>query len=111
MAAFRDLTGKRFGRLTVLRRGPNDNHGKAMWVCRCDCEKEVKVNGASLVRSLTQSCGCLHRERTSEACLTLEPVSGERFGRLTFIEEVPREVSNNRVFRCFRLRCDCGNET
>lgn len=32
-----DLTGQRFGRLTVIERAENSPNGAAKWVCRCDC--------------------------------------------------------------------------
>jgi hypothetical protein len=60
-----DLTGMNFGRLTVLERGPWRTEGKrrrATWLCRCRCGNEKLVRGGSLTSSLTQSCGCLHRE-------------------------------------------------
>lgn len=54
-----DLTGQKFGRLTVVSRaGTKDGH--AAWRCRCDCDNESVVNGKYLRFGLTQSCGCLH---------------------------------------------------
>lgn len=59
MAKFVDLTGMRFGNLLVLCRGENDP-GKhvAHWHCVCDCGKNKRVNGSSLRRGLSKSCGC-----------------------------------------------------
>ena len=51
-----DLTGQRFGRLTVLRRV----HGK-YWECLCDCGNTRVVSRDHLGRD-TNSCGCLRRE-------------------------------------------------
>ena len=53
-----DLTGQVFGRLTVLKREGSDKHGKAMWLCQCSCCNQKVINGASLRRGLTVSCGC-----------------------------------------------------
>lgn len=53
----KDLTGKRFGRLTVLAYA-----GASQWRCRCDCGVEANVKTYSLNKGLTQSCGCLRRE-------------------------------------------------
>ena len=56
-----DLTGQRFGRLTVSKRnGIADGH--AAWECSCDCGNQVTVNGRNLRSGATQSCGCLHNE-------------------------------------------------
>lgn len=61
--AYSDLTGMKFGRLTVLRRAENDKWGFVRWLCVCDCGNEVCTSGASLRSGHTQSCGCLRRER------------------------------------------------
>ena len=64
MGKFIDLTGQKYGRLTVLERGPNEFVGKTKipfvrWVCRCDCGNEVIVRGNDLKSGHTKSCGCL----------------------------------------------------
>ena len=38
-----DLAGCRYGRLTVLREDGRDRWGQMMWLCRCDCGREVLV--------------------------------------------------------------------
>jgi hypothetical protein len=72
MPAFRNLTGQKFGYLTVEHRVANDKHGKSCWVCRCDCEpnKSVIVVGSDLVKGHTKSCGCLHRKKAAAANTT-----------------------------------------
>ena len=58
-----DLTGKRFGYLTVIKRVENTTYNSgssATWLCKCDCGKEKKIVGASLRKGDTKSCGC-HR--------------------------------------------------
>ena len=63
MGKFIDLTGKKFGRLTVIKRTPDNKNGKAQWICKCDCGKTTHpILGTSLTRGQTQSCGCLHTE-------------------------------------------------
>lgn len=57
-----DLTGRRFGRLTVIGRAGSDKQGQAMWLCRCDCGTEKVVRGANLRHGRTRSCGCLEQE-------------------------------------------------
>lgn len=53
-----DLTGKRFGMLTVLSRSERkDNHG-LYWICRCDCGREKEVRGDNLKNGTAKSCGC-----------------------------------------------------
>lgn len=57
-----DLTGRRFGRLTVLRRDGVGNAWQTMWLCRCDCGNLSRVEMGNLVRGRTRSCGCLKRD-------------------------------------------------
>ena len=59
---FIDLTGQRFGRLTVLKKEKSDNNGNVMWRCQCDCGNIVIVRGVSLRSGNTRSCGCLHKD-------------------------------------------------
>lgn len=58
-----DLTGQKFGRLTVLERAENAKDRKTRWLCRCDCGNEIVVYGRYLRGGNTKSCGCYHRER------------------------------------------------
>lgn len=48
MGKFIDLTGKRFGRLTVIKRVENDNQKKPQWRCKCDCGNETIARANSL---------------------------------------------------------------
>ena len=52
----RDLTGQRFGRLTVVGYAGKQRAHK--WRCRCDCGKETLVRQDFLTKGRTQSCGC-----------------------------------------------------
>lgn len=82
MSALKDISGLRFGRLTVISRGVNDLKGQAQWVCRCDCGKEVTVLGVNLRRGGTRSCGCLHKEITARVAAECNKVHGQRETRL-----------------------------
>jgi hypothetical protein len=56
----RDVVGKTFGRLTVLR---DDGHGKnPEIVCRCSCGKEVTLLKHNVLGGNTASCGCFRAE-------------------------------------------------
>lgn len=52
-----DLTGQKFGRLTVLER--DLNRKGVYWICRCDCGNVKSILGQHLKSKHTQSCGCL----------------------------------------------------
>lgn len=62
----KDLTGKKIGRLTVLRLSDNKKNGSTKWVCQCDCGNIVEVFSSNLTREHTKSCGCLAREKSSK---------------------------------------------
>ena len=64
MGKFIDLTGRVFGRLTVLSRAENTK-GRVSWRCQCSCGKESHVTCHSLQRGATNSCGCLMLEINS----------------------------------------------
>lgn len=58
-----DLTGKRFGRLTVIERDyetqRKKNNKYVYWKCKCNCGNDTSVNSESLRQGKTKSCGCL----------------------------------------------------
>jgi hypothetical protein len=56
------LKGKKFGRLTAIKRVPNDKWGNIMWLCKCNCGTEIITREGSLRSGHTRSCGCLRRE-------------------------------------------------
>ena len=90
-----DLTGKKFGYLTVLKE--SDIAGQ--WVCECECGAIVIKKGEYLRNGDTKSCGgAIHRGKQ---------LQGQRFGYLTVIEHVGYR-NKEKLWRCL---CDCGNYT
>lgn len=98
----RDLSGQRYGSLTVLGRADEPSsrgQGPDRWLCRCDCGRECVVLGANLVRGHTKSCGC-RKERD---------LTGSRIGRLTVLGRSDRYAPRGkRRVRLWECRCDCG---
>lgn len=78
---FIDLTGKRFGRLTVVKRVEShiqpSGQRKTKWLCKCDCGNEVCVTSNSLKSKYTQSCGCLQDENRRKKKLNTYDLSGK----------------------------------
>jgi hypothetical protein len=68
-ASFFDLTGKKFGMLSVIKIYPHRRKGKVLWICHCDCGKETISGSANLRRGVSASCGCVrikhHGKNTS----------------------------------------------
>lgn len=101
MSRLIDLTGRRFGMLTVLCR--SDKHASHVyWTCQCDCGNRIEVLASNLRRGHTTSCGC---RRT-------QPYIGRRFGSLTVLEKTDQKVRHGSTLSpLWKCRCDCGNFT
>lgn len=63
---FRDLTGRKFGRLKVEDLAFRRNK-RFFWDCVCACGDRKIIDGHSLKTGATKSCGCLQRERASKS--------------------------------------------
>lgn len=63
MGSFRDLSNKKFGRLTALYRVyPEDKKG-TWWFCKCDCGNTVVVSSGGLIRGDNRTCkNCLDKK-------------------------------------------------
>ncbi len=62
-----DITGQKFGRLTVISHSGSNEDRRSLWLCKCDCDgKEVTVTGKELRNGSVKSCGCLSREISSK---------------------------------------------
>lgn len=102
MSKLKDLTGKKFERLTALHMLYTKS-GYAHWLCICDCGNEKTVASNYLINGNTKSCGCLAKELSSErAKKHLKDLIGEKFGKLTVIK-----YEGNSKWLCV---CDCGKE-
>ncbi|KKK55245.1 hypothetical protein LCGC14_3076500 [marine sediment metagenome] len=64
-----DLSGQTFGRLTVRGMSARRSSGHVHWSCECECGAIIDVRSVSLRDGITQSCGCLRRERAIENVL------------------------------------------
>jgi len=66
VAKFIDMTGQRFGRLSVICYAGKDNSGLTLWECTCDCGTKIITRGQDLRRGASKSCGCLKLEQFIE---------------------------------------------
>lgn len=57
-----DLTGQKFGLLTVIGLAETDTR-KTYWVCKCDCGNMKTVRSDSLLCGAIKSCGCIKRKQ------------------------------------------------
>lgn len=98
---FKDISGQRYGQLTVLYHLPDDCN---KWVCKCDCGKIVAVSRGNLTSGNSTSCGCKRIKTLIDT--KLKNISGQKFGKLTAL--FPVNNSGKRIWHCI---CDCGNFT
>ena len=105
----KDLTGKKFGKLTVIGRAENkigsSGRPRTMWNCVCDCrdDKIITVSSDYLNKSTCPSCGCeatknrIEKNRINNI--------GEKYGRLTIVDIIWSGERTRAV-----CKCDCGND-
>jgi len=97
-----DLTGQRFGLLTVIEhagytKATKGCKAKNLWKCLCDCGKETVIMGCDLKMGHTKSCGCINSN----------DLTGRKFGKLQVIKrDVERTKETKRQY--YICECDCG---
>ena len=84
MSTLIDITGERFGRWIVLRRkGTERRYGRRhlvpLWLCECNCGERRVVRGDSLRNGISQSCGCVSKEKNAER-LHVQNYKGDDIG-------------------------------
>lgn len=65
----KDLTGKTYGRLTVLEAGKRKNR-RQYWLCQCECGNNKEIRSDQLTGGITRSCGCLKKEQEDKNLVT-----------------------------------------
>lgn len=110
MSTFKDLTGKRYGRLVVLNREPNyilpSGQQKTMWRVKCDCGNEKVVCNGDLQSGRTKSCGCYQKESSFNR--QFEDLTGQQFNRLFVNSLYGKNKNGNYAWNC---TCSCGKRT
>ena len=94
--------GYQVGKLTVESRTNEHKNGYSVWLCRCECGGEIKLDTRCLQRRTVTDCGCESRVKPGMLDLT-----GVRFGKLTCLElSDEKDNFGNTQWKC---RCDCGS--
>lgn len=109
--------GDRFGLLTIIKEVESERYSngqlKRRVLCKCDCGKDVIVPYKQIKTGNQKSCGCLKDKyyNSRRPQRYVEVKSGDRYGRLTIIQEVePRTKNNGKIDRQFLCKCNCGKE-
>ena len=90
-----DLTGQKFGELTVIKKVGSDNSRRSVWLCKCSCGEECEYPSYVLRKSDAITCKNHY----------VNTMIGKTFGELTVIEQT-RHVDNKHMFLC---KCSCGS--
>lgn len=99
-----EMVDKTFGSLTVIQRlekNPNLASRCIRYLCKCQCGKEIEVNGNSLRTGHTTSCGCSRKGTTTKDLTNM--ISGE----VTFLHPTEERQDGHVVWQC---KCSCGRE-
>lgn len=100
----KDLSGQRFGMLTVIEDTGKIQDRYVLWHCKCDCGEECFVNTKQLKRGTVTNCGCIPKTTARNGTIA-ENLTGQHFGKLTVLYR--GDNSNHRT--CWVCRCFCGN--
>lgn len=118
-----DLTGEKFGRLTVVRmatleeRKAHGNSKRTFCWCKCDCGNPelIYIKANQLLTGNTKSCGCLRSEKIINYNLEnkAKDLSGQKFGKLTVLRlatfEERKQLDKKQERSYFWCQCDCGS--
>jgi hypothetical protein len=97
-----DITGNKYGRLTVIKITDKRKNNNIMWRCKCDCKNQtiIDVRGSDLKSGKTKSCGCIREE------IAIGDLVGQKFGRLYVLRECDK-IKGRISYTC---RCDCDGK-
>lgn len=73
---YKELIGKRFGRLVVIEREGKDKRHPHL-ICNCDCGNQISVNVEHLLTGRSKSCGCLRTEKTFVETTSLNTINSK----------------------------------
>ena len=103
-----DLVGKKFGRLTVIKRVENsiqpNKSKKIRYYCQCECGNYKIVTACHLRDGHTTSCGCYGKEKLHD--ILFQDLRGKKYGKLTVLKQV-----KNTSVTSWLCQCECGAQT
>lgn len=103
-----DLTGQKFGFLTVIKQTKVDSQRKAWWLCECECGNTREVSGTELRAGSVINCNKCAKENITYNLKTYDKINFKKFGKLLAIE--PTQKRDNAGHILWRCVCECGNE-
>lgn len=95
-----DLTGQKFGRLTVIGLDESRQTRKTYWVCQCECGGIKSARSDSLLCGAIKSCGCMKKEQ-DRANLTANHSHKQSGTRLYKIWQGMKKRCNDKNTACY----------
>lgn len=102
MGKIKDLTGQKFGSLTVLEITNERKNRQVVWKCQCDCGNITYVVGEALRTGHTKTCGCSWYQQRAE------DLTNQVFGQLTVLKRNEELHPSDRA-SFWDCKCNCGN--
>lgn len=102
-----DLTGQRFGKLTVIRECESKIGRDLRWVCVCDCNlnKEIIVQGNNLRSGNTSSCGCIQKETMMKLKTVLwEPIECENYFKIPLSKDCYAIIDKDEISKIIKFK-------
>lgn len=99
----RDLTGFKFGKLTVLEKSDKSTKGRTYWKCLCECGNIKDVYRSNLISGDITSCGWAKYKLPKD-------LTGFKFSRLTVLKQVEKDEKYNKEGTYWLCRCEYGTE-
>lgn len=99
--------GKKYNMWTILEFKEHLPNKSLEAICKCDCGTIKSVKYQNLKKGLSKNCGCVRKKKISEM-MSIESIVGNKYGRLTVIEEIGKNKYGKTICKC---KCDCGNTT
>lgn len=104
-----DLSGNKYGKLTVIEKtdNPNNKKKRTFWRCECDCGNESIVDTSRLLSGKATQCwDCAHMKTGSAK---RKDLTGQRFGKLIVTDMIYGSKDKNGKQRTYcDCKCDCG---
>jgi hypothetical protein len=97
---FIDMTGTKWGKLTVISRDIRPGGKRVLWHCVCECGNKTVVDGVHLRDGHTKSCGCIRRDQVRQM----------GYAKKTHGHSINGKMSKEyNVWHSMKQRCDCQN--
>lgn len=102
-----DITGDKYGLLTVQFLQPERIKKQKVWHCLCDCGNEIDVIQSALRSGNTKSCGCLQRKNGYQQSQNkIQDITNQKFGKWLVLK-----IDDNYTGKGHKhwiCQCECG---